>query len=217
MPEERGASSLRPWREIRLRGSSPIVMATKNPHKFREIRTLWGQALPVLVPAPPGLPDVEEIYDSYEQNAILKAATAAVLVHAPALADDSGIEVEALGWGPGPRSARTPRPGSTWAERNAFILEELAARAGAGRRARMVCVCALAVPGFEPIVARGEVEGEIADAPQGSAGFGYDCIFKYASYGTTFAAAGDEKKHAVSHRALAVRALHAAIGAALES
>lgn len=208
---EEPAPALRPWRDLRLNPAVPIVVATRNQDKFREIRTLWGEGALELVPAPAQFPSIEEIYDTYEQNAMLKAASAAVLARGPALADDSGIEIEALDWGPGPRSARTPHPGSGARERNAFILEELAKRQGAGRRARLVCVCALAVPGFEPMVARGIVEGEIADRERGSAGFGYDSIFLYPAYAMTFGEVGEEKKRAVSHRALAVRALRAAI------
>jgi XTP/dITP diphosphohydrolase len=105
------------------------------------------------------------------------------------------------------RSARTPFPNSTAAERNENILSELRGRVGAERRARYVSACALLVPGFDPIVARGECEGLIADEPQGSAGFGYDPIFVYPPFEMTFAQAGQEKKNAVSHRSKAIRAL----------
>src|SRR5271166_5922649 len=149
----------------------PVAVATKNVEKFREIVTLWGDAPPSLVMPGPEYPDVDERYTTYEENALLKATELARLRGGPALADDSGIEVEALGWGPGVVSARTPSPDSTPGERNADILARLAALGDVSRRARYVCVCALIVPGQEPIIGRGEVEGEIARAPRGSNGF----------------------------------------------
>lgn len=202
--------------ELRLSASQPIFVATKNPAKLRELLRLWGDAPPPLSEAPAAYEPVDETFDTYEENAILKARSLASLVDAPALADDSGIEVEALGWGPGVRSARTPFPQSAPEERNENILAELRGRVGAERRARFVCVCALVVPGFDPMVARGECDGLISDEPRGVAGFGYDPIFWYPPFGMSFAEAGQEKKNQVSHRANAVRALreklHALLG-----
>jgi len=185
----------------------PVAVATKNVEKFREIVTLWGDAPPSLVMPGPEYPDVDERYTTYEENALLKAAELARIRGGPALADDSGIEVEALGWKPGVLSARTPSADASPEERNEHLLAELAALGDVRRKARFVCVCALVVPGQAPMLARGEVEGEIARAPRGDAGFGYDPIFFYPPYGCTFGEAGIEKKHAVSHRGRAVRAL----------
>lgn len=169
---------------------------------------LWGDDPPPLVGAGDEYPEVQETFDTYEGNALLKARTLSELIGKPALADDSGIEVEAMGWGPAVRSARTPSPDSTWAERNENTLRAVAVNPGS-RRARFVCVCALVVPGCEPAIARGEVEGLIADVPRGSNGFGYDPIFFYPPYGKTFAEVPAEMKHAVSHRGRAVLALRA--------
>lgn len=185
----------------------PVAVATKNLEKFNEIVQLWGDDPPALVLPGPEYPEVDERFTTYEENAVLKATELARVRGGPALADDSGIEVEGLGWQPGVLSARTPSPTSTPDERNRAILEQLAALPGASRRARYVCVCALAVPGQEPVTARGEVEGEIALAPRGSGGFGYDPIFYYPPYGQTFGEVPIEMKHAVSHRGRAVRAL----------
>lgn len=185
----------------------PVAVATKNVEKFREIVTLWGDAAPSLVMPGPEYPDVDERYTTYEENALLKAAELARIRGGPALADDSGIEVEALGWKPGVLSARTPSADASPEERNEHLLAELAALGDVSRKARFVCVCALVAPGQAPMLARGEVEGEIARAPRGDAGFGYDPIFFYPPYGCTFGEAGIEKKHAVSHRGRAVRAL----------
>jgi XTP/dITP diphosphohydrolase len=192
---------------LRLDPRVPVAVATKNLDKFKEIVQLWGDEPPVLVLPGPEYPDVDERFSTYEENAVLKATELARLRGGPALADDSGIEVEALGWRPGVLSARTPSPASTPDERNRAILEQLAALPGASRRARYVCVCALALPGHDPVTARGEVDGEIALAPRGSGGFGYDPIFYYPPYKQTFGEVPIEMKHAVSHRGRAVRSL----------
>ena len=191
---------------IRISAGKPIYAATRNADKLRELRALWGPMPPRLV-APASVPDVDERFDSYEQNALAKATALMKSLYAPALADDSGIEVKALDWKPGVRSARTPSPESSSVERNAYLLSELAGIAGEERHARFVCVCALVLPDEEPIIARGEVEGFIAAAPLGSAGFGYDPIFYYEPFGMTFAEAGQEAKNAVSHRGNAIRLL----------
>lgn len=194
---------------MRLDPRVPVAVATRNAAKLRELLALWGPELPALVAPGPEYPEVAETGTSYEENALLKARALAALCRGPALADDSGIEVEALGWGPGILSARTPSVDSSWQERNAHVIAACDAFGDPARRARFVSVCALAVPGFEPVLARGEVEGSIALAPAGDAGFGYDPIFIYPRFGMTFAQAGNEGKHSVSHRGGAVRALRA--------
>ena len=185
----------------------PVGVATRNAGKLRELFALWGDELPSLVAPGPEYGEVVESGSTYEANALLKARALSVARGGPALADDSGIEVEALGWGPGVLSARTPSAESTWQARNSHIIAACDAVGDCSRRARFVSVCVLVVPGFEPVVARGEVEGSIALAPAGEAGFGYDPIFVYPPFGMTFAQAGDERKHSVSHRGRAVRAL----------
>ena len=190
-----------------------VGIATRNPGKLRELLALWGPEAPALVPPEPEYGDVIETGATYEENALLKARALSLLRGGPALADDSGIEVEALGWGPGIVSARTPSASSSWQERNAYIIAACDAFGDPARRARFVSVCVLVLPGCDPVVARGEVEGSIALAPAGRAGFGYDPIFMYPPYGMTFAQAGDERKHLVSHRGRAVRALRAQLRA----
>jgi len=184
-----------------------VTVATGNAGKLRELLRLWGAAPPVLAAPGPSYVEVAETGATYEDNALLKAVALSERIGAPALADDSGIEVEALGWGPGVLSARSPSPESSWQERNAHIIAACDAFGDSFRRARFVCVCALVVPGFSPLFARGEVEGSIARAPAGDAGFGYDPIFVYPPFGSTFAQAGEEKKDSVSHRGRAVRAM----------
>lgn len=185
----------------------PVAVATKNLDKFDELVALWGSQLPALAPPDDRYPDVDERFSTYAENAMLKAEVLSRATGGPALAEDSGIEVEALDWIPGVRSARTPTPESTPQERNEYILGELVNRQSANRRARMVSVCALIVPNHAPIIGRGEVEGLIAPEARGASGFGYDPIFFYPPFGCTFGEAGAEKKNAVSHRANAVRAL----------
>ena len=180
------------------------MVATKNLDKFREIETLWGTFRPTVVIAGDAYPDVDEHGDTYEENAVTKASALAEIIGGAALADDSGIEVEAMDWGPGVRSARTPRVGALSPERNEHVLRLVE---GKSRAARFVSVCVLVVPGFTPLIARGEVEGVIAQHSLGTNGFGYDPIFWYPPYGATFGQVEAARKHAVSHRGRAVRAL----------
>ena len=181
-------------------------MATRNLDKLREIVALWGSFAPPLVALGADYHEVDETGETYEENATIKAAALAQTIRGPALADDSGIEVEALGWGPGVRSARTPRAGATPVERNEHILRAVA---GKSRAARFVSVCALVVPGYDPVIGRGEVEGAIAERPAGANGFGYDPIFWYEPYQRTFGQVDAHRKHTVSHRGRAIRALQA--------
>jgi XTP/dITP diphosphohydrolase len=197
---------LQDWRLIRLGRSTPITAATKNLDKFNEISTLWGSFVPTVVVAGESYPEVDEIGETYEENAVMKAVALADIIGGPALADDSGVEVEAMGWGPGVRSARAPRVGALSPERNANVLRAVE---GKSRAARFVSVCVLVVPGYEPVIARGEVEGVIAQGSLGNNGFGYDPIFWYPPYGATFGQVEAARKHAVSHRGRAVRALQA--------
>jgi XTP/dITP diphosphohydrolase len=192
------------WRSIRLDRDTPIIAATKNLDKFKEIETLWGSFAPSVVIAGEFYPDVDELGETYEENAVTKATTLAQILGGPALADDSGIEVEAMGWGPGVRSARTPRVGAPSPERNANVLQAVQ---NANRAALFVSVCVLVVPGYEPVIARGEVDGLIAQRSLGNKGFGYDPIFWYPPFEATFGQVEAARKHAVSHRGRAVRAL----------
>ena len=168
--------------------------------------TLWGSFVPPLVATGADYPGVDETGETYEENATIKAAALAEIIRGPALADDSGIEVEALGWGPGVRSARTPRVDTSAVERNEHILRAVV---GKSRAARFVAVCVLVVPGYDPVIGRGEVEGSVAARPAGADGFGYDPIFWYEPYHATFGQVDAQRKNAVSHRGRAIRALQA--------
>lgn len=191
---------------------SELLLATANPGKQREFTRLLGN-LPgrVVLPQQIGLNlDVPEPHLAYFENASAKASAYARASGLPALADDSGLEVAALDWGPGPRSARYG--GSEVDDRAALILELLAD--ASDRRARMVCWLALAIPGAAPDgTARsprielfsGVVEGEIARERRGDGGFGYDPIFLLPS-GVTTAELPEAEKDLVSHRGQAVAA-----------
>jgi XTP/dITP diphosphohydrolase len=146
---------------------------------------------------------VEETGATYAENAILKAAAAVAATGLPAIADDSGLEVEALGGRPGLHSKRL---GPSQAERNAELWRQLA---GTPRpwRAAFVAVIALAAPGRPPAVFEGRVEGELLPAERGAGGFGYDPVFLVPENGLTFAEMGRGEKHRRSHRGRAAQAL----------
>jgi XTP/dITP diphosphohydrolase len=141
--------------------------------------------------------------ETYEANAALKAEAAVALTAGPALGDDSGLEVEALGGFPGVRSARLA---PTQEERNRALLRRLAA-VPRPWRARFVCVVVLAVPGRAPQAFWGERRGEVVEPRAGGHGFGYDPVFWVPEAGRTFAEMEPEEKHRWSHRGAAVRAL----------
>jgi XTP/dITP diphosphohydrolase len=190
---------------------SRLVLATANPGKARELRELveaWG-ALDVRSLA--DFPDVvlpEEDGATYAENAMLKAHAVAEATRLPALADDSGLEVDALSGAPGVRSARFA---PSDAARIARLLDAL--RGVGDRRARFRCAVALAWPDGRTESAGGACSGWIAERPDGAGGFGYDPIFVSDELGRTFAAATAEEKARVSHRARAVRALGARLAA----
>ena len=191
-----------------------VVLATWNPGKVAELARLvrgWGAVETLSLAAFPGVRCPEERETTYAENARAKAETVAAATGLPALADDSGLEVEALGGAPGIRSARwAPTDG----ERIAKLLAALAGTPAAGRRARFRCAVALAWPAGATEIAEGQCTGVIAEERAGAAGFGYDPIFVSDDLGRTFATASAEEKDRVSHRARAVRALGAHLGGA---
>ena len=184
-----------------------LLIATGNPGKVAEFRTLLdGCGWDVVAPADIGLPRVEviETSRSYLENAVSKAVRHAEASGLPSLADDSGLEVDALDGRPGVISARYggPQAGSASA-RNALLLGELEGVPPARRGARFRAVLALAMPNSETYVREATVEGRIAAAPRGAEGFGYDPIFELPD-GRTMAELGEDK-HDISHRGLAAR------------
>jgi XTP/dITP diphosphohydrolase len=186
-------------------------LATRNPGKLRELKAIFaGSGLGLTVPR--NYLEVVEDAGSYAGNAILKArALAARLrarrISARVLADDSGLEIDALEGGPGVDSARYGGDEIDWAERRAALLADLRGVPPYRRTARFVCVLALIEPGREPITAKGQVTGYILETERGSGGFGYDSLFFYPAYGRSFAALTEEEKNEVSHRRRAADAL----------
>jgi XTP/dITP diphosphohydrolase len=201
-------------------GSSPskrrVVLATLNPGKVRELARLLGD-LPVELLSLAEIPRASlpaETGATYVENALLKARAARRLTGHAALADDSGLEVDALGGGPGLHSARFGGPGLDDSGRVALLLEQLRSAPPGSRAARFRCVIALVDEGGGERTVEGVVQGEIASAPRGTDGFGYDPIFFYPPLGRTFGELSDPEREGVSHRGLAARAARGLLGAA---
>jgi XTP/dITP diphosphohydrolase len=197
-----------------------LVLASANPDKAREIASLLGSAAGdvELRPRPPEVPDVVEDGATLRDNARLKARALAAATGEPAVADDTGLEVDALAGAPGVFSARYAGEGATYADNVAKLMAELerVGATGADRRARFRTVALVAWPDGAELAAEGAVEGVIADAPRGSGGFGYDPVFVPLGPGTdgrTLAELSPEEKDAVSHRGRAFRALAAHLAA----
>jgi XTP/dITP diphosphohydrolase len=202
------------------KGSLPkVVVATRSAHKLRELRQLLDLDRAELVSLDDlGVEgDVVEDATTFEGNAAKKARWAARATGLPALADDSGLEVEALDGGPGVRTRRYAGESATDADNNAKLLAALGGLPPERRIARYVCVLALALPdragkrgGLSVITRRGVAVGRIASQPRGDGGFGYDPIFEPASEppgGRTFGLWSAEEKNRISHRAKAARAM----------
>ena len=187
-----------------------LVIATRNPHKVREIKEICADWPVRVLDAVEGAawPDVKETGASYLENALLKARAVNAAFSVPALSDDSGIEVEALGWGPGIRSARYAGEDATDEENLAALMRAMQEVPRERRLARYRCVAALVWPGGEEVWAEGTCEGTIVASPRGSGGFGYDPVFApEGSAGRTFAQMTSDEKNALSHRGRAFRAL----------
>jgi len=190
-----------------------LVLATTNVGKITELRALiaeWGSVAVGTLADHPGVMLPVESGRTYAENAIVKACAVARAVGLPALADDSGLEVEALGGAPGVHSARYAGPDDP--ARIAQLLAALATVPPERRTARFRCVVALALPDGRLETASGECPGRIADAPRGAGGFGYDPVFVADELGETLAAVPPAAKQRVSHRARAIRALGARLG-----
>jgi XTP/dITP diphosphohydrolase len=185
-----------------------LVVATNNPGKLREFRRLLGaHAWRLLSLADAGwTAELTEPGQTYAENARAKAAAVSAALQLPALADDSGIEVDALrGW-PGPFSARWLGPDASDEDRLAGLIAEVDQRSPGDRRVRYVCVVALSRPLAEPVTARGECLGTLVE-PRGVRGFGYDPAFLSDDLRVTFGEADDADKDRVSHRSRAFQRL----------
>lgn len=185
-----------------------IVLASANPKKAAEIVEILGDHLE-LVPRPPEVPDVVEDEDTFEGNSRLKAVALVVATGLAAVADDSGLEVDALDGAPGVYSARYAGDAATDSDNVDKLLAALADRPDpADRTGRFRAVVVLRYPDGTELVVAGAVEGHIADAPRGGGGFGYDPVFVPAEGdGRTFGEMKPDEKHAISHRGRALRSL----------
>jgi XTP/dITP diphosphohydrolase len=188
-----------------------LVCASANPDKVAEIEAILGDVVE-LAPRPTDVPDVVEDAETLEGNARLKAAAIAAATGDAAIADDTGLEVDALGGRPGVRTARYAGDEATYAENRARLLAELT---GVDDRwARFRTVAMVVWPDGREVIGEGVCAGTIAADERGSRGFGYDAVFVPAEGdGRTFAEMGADEKHAMSHRGRALRALLAALGA----
>lgn len=189
-----------------------VVLATRNAGKCAELRALLGDLGVNVVSVADVLPDdfnVHEDGETFEANAVLKARAVCRAANLTALADDSGLEVDALGGRPGVRSARFAHERATDAENNAALLRELEGVEEDALSARFRCALALASPWEDDvIVVEGRCEGRIARTPRGSGGFGYDPLFIVSGHdGRAMAELTEDEKNRVSHRGLAVRAM----------
>ncbi|MBM3583980.1 MAG: RdgB/HAM1 family non-canonical purine NTP pyrophosphatase [Alphaproteobacteria bacterium] len=197
----------------RLRAGDRLVVASHNPGKVREIVDLLAPLGVVPVGASElGLAQPAETGDTFAANATLKARAAADATGLPALADDSGLMIAALGGQPGVHTARWAGPARDYAAAFARIERELAGRAD--RRARFVATLALALPGGGVDLFEGTVDGVLVSPPRGANGFGYDPVFEPDGEGRTFAEMAPEEKRRFNHRARAFAKLVAHLGRA---
>jgi XTP/dITP diphosphohydrolase len=191
-------------------------LASKNEGKLAEIRTMFAGS-PLQLRSFAEYRDPEEGHESYVDNALLKARAlrdqlrAAGITDAAVLADDSGIELDALDGAPGVDSAVYAGAKTAWPERLATMMRDVRERGDGRRGARFVCVMALIHPDGCETVVQGDVRGEIALALRGENGFGYDPLFFYPPIGKTFGEIPEEEKNELSHRGRAARALMAAL------
>lgn len=187
-----------------------LAIASRNPGKVREILAIcadWPVEWLTATDDPLRWPDVEETGQTYLENAALKARAVAAATGVPAVADDSGIEVDALGGGPGPRSARYAGDGASDEQNLRTLIRALAGIPESGRTARYRCVAAVASPDGDVASAEATCEGTLIAAPRGSGGFGYDPIFVPEGWDRTMAELAPEEKDRISHRGRAFRAL----------
>lgn len=193
---------------------STVVLATTNRGKVREFTALialhpalaeWTLTTPDELGV--AIPPIEETGATFAENALLKARAVAKAVNLPALADDSGLCVNALDGAPGLHSARWAGPNASDAERTALLLARLVAVPAARRTARFMCALALVRPSGEVLAVSGACEGVIAAAPHGTDGFGYDPVFLLPALGRTMAQLSPAEKNTLSHRAQAVARL----------
>lgn len=186
-----------------------IIFATGNEGKMKEIRRILADPqLEILSLKDAGIhADIDENGKSFEENAMIKAEAICKMTGEIVLADDSGLEIDYLNKEPGIYSARYMGEDTSYHIKNANLIERLEGVPDEKRTARFVCAIAAVVPGHEPIVVRGTIEGYIGDKPAGENGFGYDPIFYVPDLNCSTAELSPEEKNARSHRGNALRAM----------
>ncbi|HKI75093.1 MAG TPA: RdgB/HAM1 family non-canonical purine NTP pyrophosphatase [Pseudomonadales bacterium] len=191
-----------------------IVLATANPNKVREIQRVLPGIMEVIPQTELDIPSPDETGLTFVENAIIKARHAAELSGMPAIADDSGLEVDYLSGAPGIYSARFAGPDATDADNNEKLLAALADVPAASRTARFQCVIVFMEHALDPapLISQGTWEGEILSAPRGTSGFGYDPLFLVPALGRSAAELSPDEKHRLSHRGQALTRLHAMMG-----
>ncbi|MCM1569645.1 MAG: XTP/dITP diphosphatase [Roseburia sp.] len=184
-----------------------IIFATGNQGKVREIQMILADlSYEVISMKEAGIePEIREDGESYEENALIKARAVAALTDAIVLADDSGLEVDALNKEPGIYSARYLGEDTSYRVKNAEIIRRLQGLRGEQRSARFVCAIAAVLPDGRELTTRGTIEGQIGYEERGSNGFGYDPIFYVPEFDRTTAELTEEEKNQVSHRGKALR------------
>lgn len=184
-----------------------FVLASHNQKKIKEMAQILGELGIEVLPLPENAPEPEETGATFEENALIKAKSAADFTGLPAVADDSGLCVDALDGAPGIYSARYCA--GTDQDRNTFLLENM--RDKEERACRFVCAIACILPDGQQLTVRGECEGELLRESHGAGGFGYDPLFFVPEYGCTFGELPGEVKNQISHRGRALRALKEAL------
>lgn len=191
-----------------------FVLASKNAHKAQEIKAILGEEYQIFTQVDAGVGDVDVVEDgtTFEENAAKKAETIMKLTGKPTIADDSGLCVDFLEGAPGIYTARYAGENATDGENIQKLLTALDGVPCHKRGAQFVCVIAVAVPGEETRLFRGECPGRITEEPRGEDGFGYDPVFYYEKYAMTLAEMEPHIKNAISHRSAALRKMADGMG-----
>ncbi len=191
-----------------------LILASKNAHKAKEMQDILGDNVILITQDAAGFGDIEVIEDgeTFEENAVKKAVEISNASGKPAIADDSGLCVDALDGNPGVRTARFAGENATDDQNISLLLSKLDGVPKDKRRAKFVCVIALAIPGEEPLTFRGECSGYILTEKRGNNGFGYDPIFFVPEYQKSMAELDGKIKNSISHRFNALTKLKANIG-----
>lgn len=193
-----------------------FVFASHNKGKIQEVQEILAPFGIEIEPIPADFPEIEENGTTFEENAKIKARAVCQATGLPAVADDSGLTVDALDGFPGIHSARWAGPEANDHDRNQLLLEKLLSVPEEQRGAQFVCVAACVFPDGRELAVRGQCRGTILGEEHGSGGFGYDPIFCVPEYGCTFGELASDVKNSISHRARAFTALGSALKTLLQ-